>query len=194
MDNVIYYDKFMSERTILHSDTAKNYSDGILFLVENKSNADIITYDKTDKFLLLLVGVLRADENDNYYYEYSVDRVGDIIDNIKFKTLNKNIKTKISYYIGGYLYEPDLVKEFIFCASQYHEFKIRITFLEKPTNELEFIIYSRVYLLDTEYRNKLANNTIITKTNIYRDGMCCELNNFTKESGRVKNYIAYDYI
>ena len=50
MDNVIYYENFMSNKNILHSNTANTINDGLVFLIEN--NADIITYNKTDKFLL----------------------------------------------------------------------------------------------------------------------------------------------
>ena len=45
MENVIYYDKFISEKNILHSDTVTNYSDGLIFLLKNKENTDIITYN-----------------------------------------------------------------------------------------------------------------------------------------------------
>jgi len=63
------------------------------------------------------------------------------------------------------LYED--IKEFIFISAQYTQFRIRITFLEKPTNDLEFIIHSRYSLLNKEYRNKILKSTIITKSNIY---------------------------
>jgi hypothetical protein len=187
MEDIIY-DKFMSEKTILHSDTVTNYSDGILFLLENESNADMITYNKTDKFLLLSVGVLNVDENNNYYYEYSVKRTGDIIDNIRIECQNK---IKVSYYIGGCQYHPDVVEQFIPVSAIYHDFTIRITFLEKPTNEIEFVIYSRIYLLGKEHRKNMARNTIITKSNIYRNGMCGQLNNFTRGGGSLEEYKAY---
>ncbi len=177
MENVIYYDKFMDERHVLHCDTAKDSEDCLRFLIENEKNADIVSYNKTDKFSLLSVDVLKTDENNNYYYDFYVARTGDILDNISFKLLNQNINTKISFYIGGYQFDPNIVKEVIFCAAMYHEFKIRITFLEKPLNEIEFAINSRVYFLGDKHRKQMAKSTIITKTNIYRYGDCLQLNN-----------------
>ena len=96
MENVIYYDKFISEKNILHSDTVTNYSDGLIFLLKNKGNTDIITYNQRNKFLLLSIGVLQADENNNYYYEHTLTKDVDMIDNIRVEPINKNIK--ISYY------------------------------------------------------------------------------------------------
>ena len=175
MENVIYYDKFISGRKILHSDTVTNYSDGLIFLLKNKGNADIITYNQRNKFLLLSIGVLQADENDNYYYEHTLTKDVDMIDNIRVEPINENIK--ISYYIGGILYDPNIVKEILFFALDYHDFKIRITFLEKPSNDFEFSIYSRAYLLDHgNDKNKITTKKIITNTNIYMSGMCMPLN------------------
>ena len=68
----------------------------------------------------------------------------------------------MSYYIGGYKYKVDKVNKFIFVSFQYSDFKIRITFKKKTTNNLEFTIYSRIYLLESEYRKKIMTNTIIT--------------------------------
>ena len=175
MENVIYYDKFISEKNILHSDTVTNYSDGLIFLLKNKGNTDIITYNQRNKFLLLSIGVLQADENNNYYYEHTLTKDVDMIDNIRVEPINENIK--ISYYIGGISYDPNIVKEILFFALDYHDFKIRITFLEKPSNDFEFSIYSRAYLLDHgNDKNKITTKKIITNTNIYMSGMCMPLN------------------
>ena len=175
MENVIYYDKFISEKNILHSDTVTNYSDGLIFLLKNKENTDIITYNQRNNFLLLSIGVLQADENNNYYYEHTLTKDVDMIDNIRVEPINKNIK--ISYYIGGILYDPNIVKEILFFTLDYHDFKIRITFLEKPSNDFDFSIYSRAYLLDHgNNKNKITTKKIITNTNIYMSGMCMPLN------------------
>ena len=100
---------------------------------------------------------------------------GDIIDNFSFDIKSKN-PIKISYYIGNILY--DKVNEFIFISAPYTEFKIRFTFNEKPNYEIEFNIYSRQYIIETEYRNNMTNSTIITKTNIYRNGICDIYNSY----------------
>ena len=170
MQNGIIYDSFMSEKKLLHSDTVKNYNEGLLYFIENKQNVDGITFNKVDKFLLFNIGILEIDENNNYYYEHSVSRDADIVDNIRYESEMKNVS--ITYYIGGILYQPSDVKEFILISAPYHEFKVRITFLEKPSTDAEFKIHSRVYLLGTEHRKKIANNTVITNNILYRNGIC----------------------
>jgi hypothetical protein len=190
MTDVINYNEFMSKQTILHSDEAKNFNDGLLFFIENSNYTNIITYNTVDTILFKNVNTLGVDSNNNYYYEYSTDRKGDIIDNINFDS--KGAKFTISYYIGHILYDPSEVKEFIIISAPFHEFKIRITFLETPANELEFSIHSRVYILSNDYRKQLCSrSTIITNTNIYKEGMCGKLNNFIKEGGSMDDHRAY---
>jgi len=92
------------------------------------------------------------------------------MDNIEVRPVSEKIK--ITYYIGGQQYEPRVVKEFIIVASPYHEFKIRITFLEKPTENFEFVVHSRNYIMDSELRKKLMVSRLITDSNIYYQGMC----------------------
>ena len=188
MNNIIYYNKFINEKRILES-YKDNYNDALRFMVENINNADIVVYDKIDNFLLLSVGVLKSDNNNNYYYEYSFDRQGDIVDNIKVECPNGKIKK--SYYIGGIKYDPNEIEEFIIVAAPYHDLQIRITFLEEPTTSTKLLIYSRIYLINNEDRIKMRKSKIITRTNIYNDGMCGRLNDFTKNCGSLDEYKAY---
>ena len=169
MNNIIYYDNFISNKKILHADNVNNYTDALIFYINNKKNFDIITYNNFDQFSLLNVDILKKDNNDNYYYEYSVPKIGDIIDNIHIECL---IQTKINYYINNYEYKSNEFDEFIFVAAPYSELKIRITFLEIPKNNTEFIIKSTNYILNNEDIKKLSSSKVITKKNIYNEGIC----------------------
>ena len=97
------------------------------------------------------------------------------IDNIRFESDN-NLKVKLNYNIGDTKYIPEEFNEFVIIASQYNDFKIRVIFLEKPTTDDEFKILSRYYLINSQDRKILATNKIITKNNIYSNGVCCRKN------------------
>jgi hypothetical protein len=169
MQSIIDYDQFMSERKIAHSDTVTNYTDAIELLV--MTGADMVAYDTTEKLLLMSIGVLKADQDGNYYYEHNVSRQLDIISDIKVECPN----VRVSYYIGGNKYNPEETKELVVACSMYHECNIRITFLEKPTNDLEFKIHYRIYLINTDIRKKMMYSRVQTKTNIYENGLCTPL-------------------
>ena len=189
MENkVINYYDFMSKRIILHSLTATNTTDGIKFLIKNEGKADMITYNHTDKFSLF-GDILHVNENKHYFYEYSPKRNGDIMDNIRFESTN--LKVKLTYYIGGAVYDPEEVDEFLTISTPFHDFRIRITFLEKPNVNDEFMVHSRMYLIEPETRKLLTINTVITKTNIYNSGMCARLNNYTRGGGSLTDHRAY---
>jgi hypothetical protein len=177
MTTTINYDEFMKNASMVHSDLAMNYHDAIKIVIlqreTHKEQIDMVTYNYKEKFLLFSSGFLQADENDNYFFEYTPKRDCDIIDNIEVRPINKNIK--ITYYIGGQQYDPQVVKEFIFVAAMYHEFKIRITFLEKPTENFEFVVHSRNYIMETELRKKLMVSRLTTNSNIYNQGMCTKI-------------------
>ena len=177
MSTTINYNEFMENVSIVHSDIAMNSHDAIKFFILqreiHKEQIDMVTYNYKEKFLLFSSGFLQADENDNYFFEYTPKRDCDIIDNIEVRPINKNIK--ITYYIGGQQYDPQVVKEFIFVAAMYHEFKIRITFLEKPTENFEFVVHSRNYIIETELRKKLMVSRLNTDSNIYNEGMCTKI-------------------
>lgn len=171
MATKINYNVFMSHMTILHSHTATNFIDGLKFYVINEGTMDMVTYNNTDKFLLFSAGPLLKDVGDNYYFEYTPKREWvDIMDNITIKHVNKNIM--ISYYIGGTKYDPQVIKEFVFVAAMYNEFKIRFTFLEIPAENYEFTICSRNYILKNSLRDYLRDNKLITDSMIYYEGMC----------------------
>jgi len=170
MTTTINLHDFLSSKRILHNETDCNYHDALKFFIENKENADIITYENTRHFSLLYVGVLERDADGNFYYQFSVKRDGDIIDNICYESIN-GINAQLSYYIGGDKYLPEEIDKFVIASSMYHDFQIRVTFLEKQTTNDEFKILSRYYLINPEDRKKLATSKVETENIIYSNGM-----------------------
>jgi hypothetical protein len=160
---------FLSSKRILHDEKCE-YDNALRFFIKNQDNADIITYENTRHFSLLNVSVLERDADGKFYYQFSIDRHGDIIDNIRFENIS-GIPAQLSYYIGGDKYMPEEVDKFVIASSMYHDFQIRVTFLEKQTCNDEFKILSRYYLVNSEDRKKLAMSKVITKNIIYGDGM-----------------------
>jgi hypothetical protein len=165
------YEDVINNLKIEHSDIITNSIDGLQFLIASQS--DGISYNKLRQYLLLNVAVLEKDIDGNYFYEFILSRDGDIFDNFKFESTNKNLK--FSYIIGNAIYESDKIHELITVAAAYSSLKIRVTFLEKPNIDDEFSISYRVYLLDIDTRNYLMNNIIKTKSNLYKDGVCSRL-------------------
>ena len=164
MNTKIDYNKFISQNPILHSNTATNFMEGIMFFVQNKSNYNIITYIHRDKFSL---NHLQIDNDFNYYFEYTPERLCDIMDNIIIKPHDENIV--VSYYIGANKYDPMVCKEFVFVSALCNKFKIRFTFIEKPdpAKNYEFVICSRNYILDETYRKYLRGKILITNSMVY---------------------------
>ena len=165
MKNTIYLQDFLSDKTILHSKTSNNFNDAITFSVKNK-DVDIITYTYTKHFLLFGIDVLGIDSDGRCFYEYTPERIGDIIDNIHIE--NSNIQ--LSYYINGIKFTPEEVNEFVFVSAQYSEFKIRITFFEKPKPNDEFKVFSRYYIINNKHRKTLTENNVIAKNILYLEG------------------------
>jgi hypothetical protein len=161
---------FLSSKKILHNGTPCEYNNALRVFIENQGSADIITYENTRHLSLLNVSVLERDSDGKYFYQFSVKRDGDIIDNIHYESIS-GIPAQLSYYIGGDKYMPEEVDKFVIVSSMYHDFQIRVTFLEKQTCNDEFKILSRYYLLNNEDRKKLATNRVETENIIYSNGM-----------------------
>lgn len=161
---------FLENKRILHNKTPCEYNNALRFFIENQESTDIITYENIKHFSLLNVSVLERDANGKYFYQFSVKRDGDIIDNIHYESIS-GIQAQLSYYIGGDKYSPEEVDKFIIASSMYHDFQIRVTFLEKQTCNDEFKILSRYYLINPEDRKKLASNRVETENIIYYNGM-----------------------
>jgi len=163
---------FLSSKKNIHDENVTNYKDGLLFFIENREDADAITYNSVRHFSINNIAILELDNEGNYFYEFSVDRHGDIIDNIFLEHL-PNVNAVLSYYIGSKNYSPNEVKKFVVCASIYYDFKIRVTFLEKPNLNDEFKIIMRNYLLETGDRKRLATNPLKCDNIRYYNGTCC---------------------
>ena len=161
---------FFSSKKILYNETPCEYNNALRFFIENQESADIITYENIRHFSLLNVSVLERDTDGKYFYQFSVKRDGDIIDNIRYESIS-GIHAQLSYYIGGDKYMPEEVDKFVITSSMYHDFQIRVTFLEKQTCNDEFKILSRYYLINAEDRKKLATSRVETENIIYNNGM-----------------------
>jgi len=177
MTTTINLQDFLSSKRILHNETETDcdYNNGLKFFIINKDNADIITYKNTRHFSLLNIGVLERDADGNFYYQFSVKRDGDIIDNIFYESIS-GINAQLSYYIGGDKYMPEEIDKFVIVSSMYHDFQIRVTFLEKQTTNDEFKIHSRYYVVNSDDKKYLKTSRVVTKNIIYSDGMCCKNN------------------
>ena len=163
---------FLSTKRILHHEPSMEYNDALLYFVQNRAIADIITYQNERTFVLKNISILEKDANANPFYQFSVQRQGDIVDNIRFENTS-NLNVQLSYYIGGIKYLPEDVSEFVMIASAYNEFEIRITFLDQPSVDAEFKIRARYYVLLSEDRKKLMHSSRVeTQNMIYSSGMC----------------------
>ena len=132
----------------------------------------MITYNSVRHFSINNISILKLDNKGNYFYEFSVDRHGNIIDNI-FLSHSPNVNIVLSYYIGGKKYSLEEVKKIVVCASIHYEFKIRVTFLEKTNFNDEFKIIMRNYILETGDRKRLATNPLKCDNIRYYNGTCC---------------------
>lgn len=163
----IYFNKYMN---MLQSVTCKNNTDAIMVLLGK--NKDIVsTYNETKNFSLGSDD-LKIDNYGNYYYEYPVLRISDIVDNIRVEHPN----IKVTYHIGSntqeYIYNSDTFKEFILISTPFQRLRIRVTFLERPkTFPLEFSIHWRNYVMDGKCRLDLVKHKVITETLIYSGGL-----------------------
>jgi len=168
-NNVINYYDFINGIMILHSKTVNNSADGIKFLIEN--DTDAVTYNHTDKLLLFNISVLHIDSDGNYYHDYFLEKNCDIISNIHFASSRK-INVKLTYYIGGIEYKFKEINELLLACGLHNEFKIRITFMEKPSVDDEFSFSSKMFVLKPKCTDILRHNTVYTKNNIYHNGIC----------------------
>jgi len=87
---------FLSTKRILHHEPSMEYNDAILYFLQNREIADIITYQNERTFVLKNLSIMEKDANANPFYQFSVQRQGDIVDNIRFEnTSNLNVQRKI---------------------------------------------------------------------------------------------------
>lgn len=166
---------YIKEREFIHNEEIYSYTEGLSLLVQQPKSVSGITYYFTNQFSLANIDVLKIDNIGQYYYEFSPERNGDIIDEIKYET-NTDLDAKLTYNIGGIEYLPEEFNEFLFVSALYNEFKIRIIFMRKPEIDDKFNIHSRYWLFDSEPRRFLQRSKVITKYNMYSNGVCERLN------------------
>ena len=172
-DTINLYD-FIKKREIIHYQEILSYTEGLSLLAQQTESVSGITHYFTEKVSLMNTDVLKIDNIGQYYYEFSPDRNCDIIDEIKYVPFT-NLDAKLTYYISSIEYPPEDFNEFLFCSALFNEFKVRITFIRKPKIDDKFKINSRHWLLDSTSQ-LLRRSKVITKYNIYYDGVCKILN------------------
>ena len=183
--NRIVLSNFLNSKRILHSD-ATDFAGAMNFFLENEENSDAITYYDTRHFLLMGVQVLEIDKNGHHFFEISVKRHGDIVDNISVESLS-SLNVAISYNIGGTEYAHSEIDEFVLVAGVYQDFVIRITFLQKPTIDSEFKIMSRYYILNSRDRKLLNQSQVFTRNCFYVNGVCTK-NKLDSKNNSVNEY------
>ena len=158
--------EFLSHKKILHSEEANDGISGHIFLITNENIADIITFKFND---CPKINDCPKNNEGLYVYDYNVKRIGEIVDNINVK-IKSNSKFYITYIIGEYT--SDKFKEFICLLAPFQNFKIRITFLEKPMQNDEIIISLRYYMLDTESSDELLKYQCVrSDSGLYYNGI-----------------------
>ena len=173
-DTINLYD-FIKEREFIHNKEILSYTEGLSLMAQQPISVSGITYYFTENVSLMNTDFLKIDDIFQYYYEFSPERNCDIIDEIKYETLS-DLDAKLTYYIGGIEYLPEEFNEFLFCSALFNEFKVRITFIRKPKIDDKFKINSRHWLLDSEQSHLIRRSKVITKYNIYDNGICKRLN------------------
>jgi len=78
---------------------------------------------------LFEISLFKIDSDGNYFYEYSLEKNSDMINNIRLESV---LNLKLTYNIGGIEYTPEEIEKFLLISAPFHDFKIKITFLEKP--------------------------------------------------------------
>ena len=170
MTEIIDLKEFLENKKIIHSETATNFIKGLTFFLDNQKNTDIITYNSTINFLINNIDIFKINDKGYKYYDISIERASDIIDDIHLENTN-NLNIEVSYIIGNRLFTTEKIKEFVMCASIYTEFKIRLTFLEKPKNNNEFKIVFKNYIINRKNRELLLKNPVKTKYINYMNGV-----------------------
>lgn len=105
-NSINLYD-FLSYKKIIHSDEVANYIEGIQFFAERENNpddvTDIITYNSCRKFRINNTGVLEVDEKGQSFYEFSLNRENDIVNEFYFES-SRNMKCYMTFYLNDVLY------------------------------------------------------------------------------------------
>lgn len=153
---------------------------------DNINIGQIVTFNYTH---IINRSYLIPDNKGGTFYSYVVPRIGDMVSYIHFTlngvkysakdvVKNETLKIKIIYSIGGILYNPDEMSDFLFICARFYEFKIIVTFDKFPTKddviELNFIYY-RMNKQDVEFLTD-CNTRIFSENNMYENDKLVKLN------------------
>jgi hypothetical protein len=176
----IVLSRFLSVCRILQNG-ATNYIDALKFFMEKEQeNADAVVYNQTTIFKLREMRSLNRDNHGNIFFEISVNRDGDIVDNFTYISKYSS-RIHVTYYVGGVEFGHRELDEFVLAAAAYENFVVRITFLQTPGEDEEIKIILRYYILSLRRRLLLKKNTIITRSCYYGlTGQCQKYNHTDK--------------
>jgi hypothetical protein len=172
---LIILDDFISNLSPLNSGV-ENYEDALNIYKTHMDQIDSIMYNMTHNIIIYNINMLKLNINGKYYYDFKIDKLGDIVNNIRVEG-PQNIQIKKSYIISGVEYSPIDFGTFVFAAAPYTNLVLRIIFCEKPNIYDKFTILMRYYLLNPDYKNVLKNNIVISTSNIYKNGICIKRKN-----------------
>ena len=119
---------------------------------------------------------LNVDQDGNLYFETSVNRDGDIVDNFSFNQSSYSTRIKVTFFIGRDEYSHSQVDEIVIAAAAYEDFVIRVTFLQTPRQDEEIELRSRYYMFHNQDRQLLKRAIVHTRNFFYGSGMCCYKN------------------
>ena len=171
----VHLDEFMSNLRPLASD-AQNYEEAMDIYKTHMNQTDSVTYNMGHTIIIYNINMLKMNIAGNYYYDFKINRYGDIVNNIRIEGPS-NTQVKKSFIISGVEYSPIDLGSFVFAAAPYTDLVLRITFCEKPAVYDKFTISAQYYLLNSDYRDVLKNNIVISTSNIYKSGICIKRKN-----------------
>lgn len=177
----IDFDSYYANLNISHVDTFENVYDCFgdkenkaIHYLWNNEKLDGLTYYKIDQINLFYI-ILNIDNNGHYYYDHHVDRGCDIVSDFNVKSCRINYK--LTYLIGELEYQQNEFNEFIHIAAQYHDFKIRFTFMETPNYDDVMILCYKKCILQNQIWRFLCKNSIVTKNIFYNYGLSKKIKN-----------------
>ena len=172
--STITLEQFLQDKNILHCDTSDNFLDSLRFLIENK--CDIVTYNSSKTFSVQNIDLFEIDGDGNYFYEHSLSRQHDIVDNIRVEC-PENVQIKLSYIVNGEPYSLDEIDKYVLVSSPYSDVKIIFTFSNKfkPNNDYVFRLFMRYYIIQGDLKNNLIAKDVVVRKVIYKSGTCNRL-------------------
>jgi hypothetical protein len=166
--------RFLRTGRIQHTDTTE-YVDALRELVTSqKHNVEAVTYNQKEIFQIANMLPLGVDKDGNSFFESSINRQGDIVDN--FSVISKlSTQLDILFFVGKDEYRHNELDEFVIAAAAYEDFVIRITFKQTPHKDEVVELHSRYYIFNTFGRQILKSAIVVTRNCFYGSGMCCKI-------------------